>query len=201
MPGADKVETQFSNIRKRNKRAMDVTCDICTARIVYPVYFLLKPCSHTACVKCFHEMVPAKVFLRCPCSGCRESVTSSTLLEITSTECNNSRISLKLSSSNQPPSLDSTSVTTSDSDADASNSNSYNNSPKAEKLHSLEYIRAIQEVPHFEPDEQMDPFRHWAIKKPEIYTGFMYVAYRFSNHEVSVSNMVILASSVSALIV
>ena len=186
---------------------MDVTCDICTAGIVYPIYFLLKPCSHTACVKCFHEMVPAKIFLRCPCSGCCESITSSTLLEITSTECNNSRISSKWSSSSsssssyQPPSLDSTNVTSSDADASNSSSSSSNNSPKAGKLHSFENIRAIQEVLHFEPDEQMDPFRHWAIKKPELYTGFMYVAYRFSDDEVSVSNLVILASTISALIV
>jgi hypothetical protein len=197
---------QYSNRKEReNKRAMGVTCDICDickAVIVYPICFLLKPCSHTACVRCFHEMVPAQVFLRCPCSGCRESVTSSALLEITSTECNNSSISPKSSSSspNQPPSLDGTIVTTSASDAsNRNNNNNNNNSPKAEKMHPLKNIREIQEVSHFEPDEQMDPFRHWAIKKPELYTGLVYVAYRFSDDEVSVSNMIILASTISAL--
>ncbi|MGK3746991.1 MAG: hypothetical protein ACI90V_013854 [Bacillariaceae sp.] len=66
-------------------------------------------------------------------------------------------------------------------------------------MHPLKNIREIQEVSHFEPDEQMDPFRHWAIKKPELYTGLVYVAYRFSDDEVSVSNMIILASTISAL--
>jgi hypothetical protein len=41
----------------------------------------------------------------------------------------------------------------------------------------------IQEVSHFEPDEQMDPFRHWAMKKPQLYTGFLYVAYRMNDDE------------------
>jgi hypothetical protein len=44
-------------------------------------------------------------------------------------------------------------------------------------------LTEIQEVPHFEPDEQMDPFRHWAMKKPQLYTGFIYVAYRTNDEE------------------
>jgi hypothetical protein len=29
----------------------------------------------------------------------------------------------------------------------------------------------------------MDPFRHWSIKKPNLYTGFLYVAYRSSEND------------------
>jgi hypothetical protein len=49
----------------------------------------------------------------------------------------------------------------------------------------LSHIIPVQEVSHFEPDEQMDPFRHWAMKKPDVYSGFLYVAFRFNNEEAS----------------
>ena len=142
---------------------MDVTCDICKAGIVYPIYFLLKPCSHTACVKCFHEMVPAKVFSRCPCSDCHEWITSSILLEITNDE-HIDLISLK-----------------SPSQRLGQTGNTSTNVPTTFDTS----VREVQEVQHFEPDEQMDPFRHWSMKKPKLYTGFLYVAYRFSDEQVS----------------
>jgi hypothetical protein len=48
--------------------------------------------------------------------------------------------------------------------------------------HSMKHV---QEVTHFEPDEQMDPFRHWATKKPDVYSGFLYVAFRCNDEEAS----------------
>ena len=45
--------------------------------------------------------------------------------------------------------------------------------------------KPVQEVIHFEPDEQMDPFRFWAIKKPHLYSGLIYVAFRNSSDEAS----------------
>ena len=163
---------------------MDVTCDICKAGIVYPIYFLLKPCSHTACVKCFHEMVPAKVFSRCPCSGCHEWITSSILLEITNDEHINSIPSKSPCQRLSLTDTISTSVPTIASNATRFSTSSSLNVPKPELSLDIS-IREVQEVQHFEPDEQMDPFRHWAIKKPKLYTGFVYVAYRFSDEEVS----------------
>ena len=45
--------------------------------------------------------------------------------------------------------------------------------------------KPVQEVIHFEPDEQMDPFRFWAIKKPHLYSGLIYVAFRNTSDEAS----------------
>ncbi|KAG7349644.1 hypothetical protein IV203_012241 [Nitzschia inconspicua] len=59
-------------------------------------------------------------------------------------------------------------------------------SSKAENAHEfLNLSRPVQEVIHFEPDEQMDPFRHWAMKKPDLYSGFVYVAFRCNNEDAS----------------
>jgi len=160
---------------------MDVTCDICKARIVYPIYFLLKPCSHTACVKCFHEMVPAKVFSRCPCSDCHEWITSSILLEITNDEYIDSISSKSPSQRLSQTGSTSTNVPTIASDASTRFSTTSNISKSGHSFDTS--VREVQEVQHFEPDEQMDPFRHWALKKPKLYTGFLYVAYRFSDEE------------------
>lgn len=48
-----------------------------------------------------------------------------------------------------------------------------------------EAMTPVQEVIHFEPDEQMDPFRHWAMKKPDLYSGFLYVAFRCNDEDAS----------------
>lgn len=152
----------------------DFTCDICRRDITYPICFQLNPCSHKACVKCFHEFVPARIFNRCPCSNCSQWVSSSTLLEVRRKELNPD-------SSNTPKGNQNT---TAERDGTRDNNSSNTNNTRKPKSKPVgNQIREVQEVPHFQPDEQMDPFRHWAIKKPKLYTGFIYVAYRFSEDE------------------
>jgi hypothetical protein len=59
------------------------------------------------------------------------------------------------------------------------------NIPSASPTTNGIITKPVQEVIHFEPDEQMDPFRYWAIKKPHLYSGFIYAAFRQSNDEAS----------------
>lgn len=162
-----------------------VTCDVCRSGIGYPVCFQLNPCLHKACVKCFHEFVPAGVFDRCPCSGCREIVASSTLLELTETVRRSKTHTragtdpIVRSSSDDSDNI--ASLKENRSDAPAKTDTARIPPPPVSTGNGL--LRAVQEVPHFRPDEQMDPFRHWAIEKPSLYTGFLYVAYRSKEDE------------------
>lgn len=136
---------------------MVVSCDVCGLEARYSVCFLLKPCSHRACVKCFHEAVTASYALRCPCSDCHKWVTSSVLMELAG-PANMVQTTAKVS-------IARSSTITSIEGTDENK------------------LMEIQEVSHFEPDEQMDPFRHWAMKKPQLYTGFIYVSYRMKEDE------------------
>ena len=153
-----------------------VTCDVCRSDIGYKICFQLNPCSHRACVRCFHEIVPAAVFSRCPCLDCRQWISSSTLLEISGAECQ----SLLSQNSTTDPSIHE--AVRNDS---VSNERKCSEKPSQPPTNTATVIRAVQEVPHFQPDEQMDPFRHWTMKKPNLYTGFLYVAYRSSKNEAS----------------
>lgn len=140
---------------------MVVHCDVCTLPVPHSVCFLLKPCSHIACVKCFHQAIPVSYALRCPCAGCHQWVTSSVLMELADapTMLNNKTCTDNGTAHTEP----SRKATIDRTDHDK--------------------VTEIQEVSHFEPDEQMDPFRHWAMKKPQLYTGFIYVAYRMNDEE------------------
>lgn len=129
-------------------------CHVCQVPSSYGVAFVLKPCNHVTCVKCFHQAVPSSHTLQCPRSDCHEWVTSSTLLEIVDSG-----------------------VQKSNKENDRSNPMNHESVGTTTKL--------IQEVIHAEPDEQMDPFRHWAMKKPDLYSGFLYVAFRCNDEEAS----------------
>jgi hypothetical protein len=129
---------------------MELECNVCRLSCSHKICFVLKPCNHVMCVKCFHQSVPASYAMQCPCPGCQRWVETSTLFEM------NDRVKSEENEA-QP-----------DKDPDF-----------------LTQMRSVQEVSHFEPDEQMDPFRHWAIKKPDLYNGFIYVAFRYNNEEAS----------------
>ena len=147
----------------RMEEIVDVICDVCGSGIKYPLCFQLNPCQHRACAQCFHQFVPAGVFHRCPCQGCNEWVTSSTLLELenmSASSCPRAPIRNK-----------------SETKGDIGTKQPYTHKS------SNFFLRQVQEVPHFQPDEQMDPFRHWAIQKPDLYTGLIYVAYRSSEEQ------------------
>lgn len=137
------------------EEVLGVICDVCGSGIRYPICFQLNPCQHRACARCFHQFLPAGVFHRCPCKDCHEWIASSTLLE------------LHQGSSAAEP----TTPTKHRTDEGI---------PllRRRNLADASLLRQVQEVPHFQPDEQMDPFRYWAIQKPSLYTGLIYVAYR-----------------------
>jgi hypothetical protein len=137
---------------------MVICCDVCSLPIPYSVCFFLKPCYHAMCVRCFHEAVPASYALKCPCNDCHKWVTSSVLVELSHTS----------------PVLQTT--------AKATDTIMRPRKTSMDGAHQDSVIE-IQEVTHFEPDEQMDPFRHWAVKKPQLYTGFIYVSYRVKDDE------------------
>lgn len=132
---------------------MATKCHVCRTACSYRVCFVLKPCNHVACIKCFHQFVPASFALQCPCSGCQEWVQSSVLLEVNSDQ--------KDPENKAPASTIET---------------GHEHDPQS---------TFVQEVIHFEPDEQMDPFRHWAMKKPDLYSGFIYAAFRCNDEEAS----------------
>ena len=171
----------------------EITCDVCGLGIAYPVCFQLNPCSCRACVRCFHQLVPAKVFNRCPSSGCSGWITSSTLLEIEGTRdrpalLQKPSVDAGRDRDRRPPTDDGHDGDNDGGGGDDSASSktvtdSGSETETPSRPHNSSLLREVQEVPHFQPDEQMDPFRHWAIEKPSLYTGFLYVAYRSSKSE------------------
>jgi hypothetical protein len=131
---------------------MDLECNVCRTSCTHQICFVLKPCNHVTCIKCFHQAVPSSYAMQCPCPGCQRWVETSTLCHIDD--------SVKTKEHDSPPERD-------------------------KEPDFLTPLFPLQEVSHFEPDEQMDPFRHWAKMKPDIYSGFLYVAFRYDNEEAS----------------
>jgi hypothetical protein len=52
----------------------------------------------------------------------------------------------------------------------------------------LETIHEIQEVTAYTPDEQLDPFRFWALHEPPIHSAMVYVCYRSTEGEATFYN-------------
>ncbi len=149
------------------EEVLGVTCDVCRSGIKYPICFQLNPCQHRACVRCFHQFLPVGVFHRCPCKDCHEWIASSTLLEL--------KGMIETKSSPRTPSTK--------RNPQNAGATTFLQDGRTQRQEDPSYLRQIQEVPHFQPDEQMDPFRHWAIHKPSLYTGLIYVAYRSSQDQ------------------
>lgn len=56
-------------------------------------------------------------------------------------------------------------------------------SSSAQQRQQPDEIREVQEVTALQPDEQLDPFRFWAMKDPALNTGMIYVSYRHTQDE------------------
>lgn len=147
------ILTNSQRLRQKNSIMTLLKCDVCQAACSHQICFVLKPCNHVTCIKCFHQALPASYAMQCPCSECQKWIESSALFEV--------------SHDLVPDEDNPVSVGTETA------------------LELLQTSPPIQEVIHFEPDEQMDPFRHWAMKKPDLYSGFIYVSFRCNDEEAS----------------